>query len=799
MDSLFHEIKLVLSTHWAFYRRHPWLVALFVLGFSLGSALLTAITGLNQEAKGRYKESSALIEQPVSHIVKPLIGQTYLPGKIWLELRKQGFTNAQPVLRGQITTTEGRRLSVQGVDTLMWINQQQYQQSDSSQTQTSQQISMNTVLVDEQFRSRFVDKTGNPSRFDLTNNQRQPSLVFVEGIGLWSITDLAHADYLLSADGGLSFIELINLEPSAVETVEAIISGRAVLVHAHQQNFDVLSDAFFFNLTALALLGYIVAAFLSVNAIKLTLSARKKLMHQMSILGCTSKAIQLSLIIELLVVSAITALLGATGGYFISNLLVLDVNRTLMGLYQLDKALVIHWQWSNVLLGLALNIVSMLFIGLASSRYWQNQGSKLFIAAFIVTVIGTSLLYFFAQTKLQSLMLCFGLIVLFILVVPKALNFIAKLPLSFQAPLIQWLYRDIRFHLQDLHIAIIAILVALGSAIGMQIMVKSFGNTLDEHLAKQLSADIYLRTGSLDEDLRNRLNNSKGVERVSVYLQSEGAVDQVPTKLASFGDSSEYYQHISLVSGAPVTEKHWQNQGCLANEQSRIKFDLRRNQVYQFVQNNKVFNCRITGYFYDYGNPSIQLFTLENRQKASGLHWQSYGYSIYLNPAISEAKFTEMLIENLGQDSTKIIPNRRFKQYASTLFNDTFMVTKALNGFILSIALLSLATSLLSIGASQVKQLLILRNLGVSYHQLLAIKLTQTALIVGFTALFAIPLGFVLGIALLKYVMPIAFGWTIHFSLDVNALVLTTSSLVVVAVVCAYLPIKKLLRSQVVM
>ena len=75
----------ILITHIAFYRQRPWLMALFVLGFSLGSALLTAITGLNQEAKTRYSHSSALIENPVTHIIQPLIGKDYLAGELWLK------------------------------------------------------------------------------------------------------------------------------------------------------------------------------------------------------------------------------------------------------------------------------------------------------------------------------------------------------------------------------------------------------------------------------------------------------------------------------------------------------------------------------------------------------------------------------------------------------------------------------------------------------------------------------------------------------------------------------------------
>ncbi|MDX2370824.1 MAG: hypothetical protein QNK36_20880, partial [Colwellia sp.] len=74
--------------------------------------------------------------------------------------------------------------------------------------------------------------------------------------------------------------------------------------------------------------------------------------------------------------------------------------------------------------------------------------------------------------------------------------------------------------------------------------------------------------------------------------------------------------------------------------------------------------------------------------------------------------------------------------------------------------------------------------------------LLQTGGIVLFTALFAIPLGFALGFALLKFVMPIAFGWTIHFSLDLTSLLIMCLTLVAVSVLCAYLPIRKLTNSE---
>ncbi|MFT6900626.1 MAG: putative ABC transport system permease protein [Colwellia sp.] len=767
-------------------------MALFFLGFSLGSALLTAISGLNQEANTRYDNSSALINNPVTHLIKPLTGKYYIDGNLWLTLRQHGFINTQPVLRGRLKTNNGQTLAIQGVDTLLWLNRTQYQQSDANADKTPQRFSLSTLLVDSQFTKRLFKKADNPVSFSLQNGQQQPEVVLADDIGLWAITDIANADYLLEAKGQLSFIELSHVTKQQLTKIEQLIAGQAQLIEAKQQSFDVLSKAFFFNLTALAMLGYIVAAFLSFNAIKLTLTARQKLLEQMQLLGCIKLSIQLSLVIELIIVSICTALLGTLGGYVIANALVLDVNRTLVGLYQLDKALVINWQWSNALLGFILNISALAVILLAQAKQVAQKSQLMFYTLLVCTLVAVVGLLYYATNEYQALLLCFALLMLFILIVPKALSGLVSLPFVISNPLTQWLHADTRHHVKDLHIAIIAILVALGSAIGMQIMVKSFSHTLNAHLEKQLSADIYLRSDKLDNSLRKTLSNLPEIEKLSVYIESDGSVNNIPTNLTSFGETSAHYQHISLTSGLTINEDNFTDKGCLANEQSKIKFGFLLNDIAVFDQNSNTYTCRITGFFYDYGNPRILLLTLEERQKTSRLNRDFFGYSIQLKNSTSVAIFSERLINEFQQDSTKILPNKRFKEIANALFEDTFVVTKALNGFILAIALLSLCTSLLSLSVNQLKQLTILRNLGVTQQQLLFMKLLQTIGVVLFTALFAIPLGFALGFALLKFVMPIAFGWTIHFSLDLSSLLVTCLTLIGVSVLCAYLPIRKL-------
>ena len=211
-----------------------------------------------------------------------------------------------------------------------------------------------------------------------------------------------------------------------------------------------------------------------------------------------------------------------------------------------------------------------------------------------------------------------------------------------------------------------------------------------------------------------------------------------------------------------------------------------------FEQNQHIFECRISAFAYDYGNTALSLLTQEQKMLTSPLYWQVHGLSVTLKPTISVEQLTEKLVNDYAVDSAYITENKRFKEIANRLFNDTFQVTKVLNGFILAIALMSLCISLLSLSAQHAKQLAVLNSLGVDAKQLQKLKLVQTSVLVSFTCIFAIPLGFALGFALLKFVMPIAFGWTIHFHLDIAALINTCLLLIAAAAFCAYLPVKRL-------
>jgi putative ABC transport system permease protein len=790
-----NEIKLILKTHVAYFRQHPWLLLLFMVGLSLGSALLTAIAGLNQEAKNRHQKSSALIDTTVSHIVKPPIGQDFIDGALWLKFRAHGFTNAQPVLRGKLKLASNQTLYLQGVDSLIWLTKQSPAGSQNDTVLSDQTtFGFDRIVIDRQNAEKLkLDPKSRTLAFK--DHLITPNYTLLDGIGVWSITDIAYADMLLKANGQLSFIEMIDLAPEQVQKVESLLGNDARLVAAQAQDFDALSEAFFFNLAALALLGYIVAAFLSFNAIKLSIAGRKNLLTQFSILGFTHQAIRIAIAIEFTLMSFFTALFGSLAGYLIANTLLLDINRTLMGLYQLEKALTISWQWQTLLLGFGLNMATLALMLFTQKNTLHHKSKGIFYAVLGGVLAALSYFYFFAQSEFEALLLCFLVLVVFVLVTPKCLQSLISFKNPFSQPLWQWLYADSRFQLTELRIAIVAILVALGSAIGMQIMVKSFSHTLNLHLEKQLSADIYLHVDNYDPQLRKRLENDKHIESVGIYMAGDGYLNKMPATLISYGQAPAAFSHINLTSGQPVSARHFADNGCIANEQAAIKHGYKLDDHVRFAQNQHEFACRISAFAYDYGNTALSLITREHTLKASPLHWQVYGLSLTLAGQTSVDHITEQLINEYRIDSAFISANKHFKAVANKMFNDTFKVTQLLNGFILVIALVSLCISLLSLSAQHSSQLAVLHSLGVDAAQLQKLKLLQTTLLVAFTCIFAIPLGFALGFTLLKFVMPIAFGWTIHFYLDLPALLNICLLLLLAAVICAYLPVKKLTSS----
>ena len=184
------ELKLILITYIQFYRRHVGLLLLFFIGFSLGAALLTAIQGLNLEAGKRYQQTTALIANPVTHFIRPVLGENRLPNSMWSRIRAAGFTQVQPVLEGVIETDKQQKLALRGVNLLQWLTQN----TDSSASTANNSYSgfeqlLNTVYIDPKLMQRLNLKNSRIN-IKMGNATRALPVSELQGLGTVSYTHL---------------------------------------------------------------------------------------------------------------------------------------------------------------------------------------------------------------------------------------------------------------------------------------------------------------------------------------------------------------------------------------------------------------------------------------------------------------------------------------------------------------------------------------------------------------------------------------------------------------------------------
>ncbi|TQF71248.1 ABC transporter permease [Pseudoalteromonas luteoviolacea] len=798
------ELRLIFFTYGQFYLRHKGLLLLFVLGFSLGSALISAIYGLNLEASQRYNESSALLANPVTHFIKPQLGEKQLSHTVWQNLSRLSNLKMEPVLEGRVQLEDKRWLSIRGVDLLKWVQFQGGVDNESEGRKNQQGRLFETVFLDPKVITRL--EPGAPQK-TLTIDGIQYRISPMAGLGYQALMDISLADKLLNANGALSFIEVIGMDEARAQFLALEIAQTARLESASDQSFDTLSGPFFFNLQALAFLGYIVGAFLSFNAIKLAFAARKKLQRQLYILGCQQRRLTQAVVIELLCLGFISAYFGALLGVSLANLLVTDVGRVLRSFYQLDRSLIVGLDYSMVLLGFALNtLVLICFLG-SQKAITDSYKRMAAIGVFVLSVIGALVLWQYADSKFSALMLCACVLMVFFVITPRVLKRTFSCQWPTQSPLLLWVKADSQTQINELLSAVLATLMAMGAAIGMQVMVHSFSTALDSHLQKRLSADLYIRPLVVTEQMERELKESGLFDKVGVYWQAPAQINtktkSLGVKLISFGNSALYHSHITLLNRELIGSQHiagatdTQLARCLVNEPGWRINGINIGDTVELSQGERQIKCQISGIYYDYGEQSTAILVTTSTIINAQFAYEAFGFSLTLKPEQDIDEVTKQLKDIYGLESSQVSVNKTFKAFAKQLFENTFKVTHALNLFIMLIALFGIWVSFLTLGRQQLQPMAILQTLGVTRKQLFWSKLLQACLILGVTTLLAIPLGILLGWVLLTYVMPIAFGWSMALVLSWPNILGFCAVVLLLALIASAAPLIKLIRRNV--
>ncbi|MBT0958735.1 ABC transporter permease [Alphaproteobacteria bacterium KMM 3653] len=778
-----------LLSHW---RRRPGQLATLLIGLMLATALFSAVQAINTEARASYGRAAALFGGAPLDSLRAEGGVTLAD---YAALRRAGW-RVSPVLEGDLRVT-GQSLRLIGIDPL------------TAPALPSAIGAALTRAPTDILGTGAMAFTAPQTLATLEGAAGLPPLRAAEGIPPGRIiADIALAARLLGQPSGITRLVLAPEQPSNLPPIAEIAPGLTRETPEAGGDIARLTDSFHLNLTAFGLLSFAVGLFIVHGAIGLAFEQRRPMLRSLRALGVPLRSLIALLLAEIMTLALIAGALGVTLGYLVAGALLPDVAATLRGLYGAEVSGGLQFRPAWALGGLAValggaalasgsslwRVAQMPLLSAAQPRAWARAsgaalrrqalaGAALFALGLLASLALPSLTGGFA--------LLAGLLIGAALILPMLLTAGLALGQSrAKAGLPQWLWADTRQQVPGLSLALMALLLALATTVGVGTMVSSFRLTFTGWLDQRLASELYVTARTEEEGAALRAFLAPRADAVLPIWSAPTRLNGRAAEVYGFADHPTYRDNWPILSGLPeMWDQVARGEAALVNEQLARRADLTLGQNLEILPG---WSLPIAGIYSDYGNPEGQVMTSLTALAAQVPNLPRLRHGVRSN---SPAALREALISDFGLPPDAITDQASIKAFSLGVFERTFTVTAALNVLTLGVAGFALLTAFLTLSSMRLPQLAPVWAQGITRRRLGQIELARSAALAGFTALLAIPLGLALAWVLLKVVNVAAFGWELPMFVFPLQWLLALGLAVLAALLAAWIPMRRLART----
>jgi len=754
--------------------------AALLVGLGVATALWSGVQALNQQARESYDRAAAIFTNGGAKSLVTARG-AFIPQDLYIKLRLAGWKTS-PVLEGTIRL-QGRSLRLIGFEP-MTLPRQFWSGSLRDQIGSGELFSgKQMTIASPQTLRELALKDGAPLHAD--NGKTLPPVTSVGDAPYGTlIVDIGVAQDFLGRLEKLSRLIVGDPQIIAAPPLASVVGDELRFVDAEEENdLARLTDSFHMNLTAFAGLAYLVGLFIVHASFGLAFEQRRPIVRTMRAVGVSVRTLIASMLVELVILATISGAAGLFCGYLIASTLLPDVSASLEDLYgaQLGGRLSPGFSWwasglSMALVGALVAAGSGLYktsrLPVLSSaqpfawrelqqKYLNRQGLFAIAAlalSFAAYVLGASLYSGFAVIA--------GLLLGSAFLLPVIFSALLTLGERFShGPITQWFWADGRQQLSGLSLALMALLVALSTNVGVGAMVEGFRKTFVEWLDERLVAEAYLEATNNSAALKieSWLGGRPEVLAILPVWKTRIRLSGWPVEVMGLRSHETYREHFQMLSGAPEAWESVQSgAGALISEQLARRLGLEIGSRVEIPSDLGVWRATVVGIYPDYGNAKGQLRVGID---AFAAHWpQAQRTNISLRVA---RDMTPQLIEALqsefGGDIARVTDQATVKQISMAIFERTFAVTAALNALTLAVSAIALFASLLALANIRIAQIAPLWAMGVPRARIAQIELARIVLFALATAVAALPLGLALAWCLVSIVNVQAFGWRLPF------------------------------------
>ena len=806
--------------------RHPWQLALAVLGIALGVAVAVSIDLANESARRSFTLATEAITGRATHQI--VGGPSGVPDELYRALRVElGARSAAPVLTGDVAVADvpGRVLTVLGVDPFAEAPFRSYlgaaDRVDAADRRTRDPLAAvaalvtrpGAVLIARPIARDLGLAVGDPLAVRVAGARH---VLTVTGIlepadptsaraldGLL-VADVGTAQELFGAAGRLSRIDLIAADDEAGRALldriaRALPPGtELVLAGARAGTTAQMIRAFQWNLTALSLLALVVGMFLIYQTTAFSVVQRRPLIGALRALGVSRREVFALVMGEALLIGAVGTAAGLLLGLGLAHGLLRLVTRTINDLYFVlavrDVALDPLALAKGVVLGVGATALAAFVPALEAtgappravmSRAALETGARRSVAR--ATWIGAGL---FAAGAVvlwwPGLGIAGGFAGLFVVMIgcafvapAAALLLLRGLhPLAGRAfgLLGRLATRGIAAALSRTAVAVAALMIAVSAAIGVGVMIASFREAVVRWLEGTLRADIYVSAPSLvgnrpdatiDAALASRLAETPGVAAASTsrgaFVPAPGGAVQVIALDVERARRPQWRFREGAADGV------WDGDGeaVVVSEPYANRRGVRAGDLVRLRTDRGERDFPVAGVFYDYGSSSgVVVMSRRTYER----HWDDRRISslaLDLAPGADPARVMAAVRERAAGGPDLVVRSNRALRLASlAIFDRTFAITGVLRTLTVVVAFIGMLAALMALGLERAREIGVLRTLGLTPRQVWGLVTAQSGMLGLLAGVLAVPGGLLLAWVLVFVVNRRSFGWTMPIELS---------------------------------
>ncbi|MEE4359973.1 MAG: FtsX-like permease family protein [Pseudomonadales bacterium] len=616
----------------------------------------------------------------------------------------------------------------------------------------------------------------------------------VLGSGL-VVADIATVQEVLGMRGDLSRIDVVLPARDAdgvspwISLIERIFPGLVVrdpgpsgaslgagleLIARAERDTDLraLSSSFQLNLAALGLLALVVGLFLVHGTLSYSVWRRQRAFGRLRAIGVLPAELQRLILVEAACMAVAGTLLGLVGGRVLAGGLLELISATLQGLYEQVAIGALAPDPVPYLKGAAVGLLGSLAVALPAARRAARTSPRALLLATprrlpvgrraraAAVLGGLAMLALTPGTGYLGALLAIALLLLSAALVAGPLlgALLAGLAgLARHAPAgTRMLLRETVRGLGRSGIATAALVVAIATAVGMEIMVDSFRGSVERWLEGRLAAPLYAR-------LPDSAAGTEALERVLEALDVQGWVarhgfDQrvsgrpVRIVLTRVRGSVPQDLGLALLAGA------WREDGVLVAEPLARALGVDSGARLAIETGGGPLQLPVQGIFREYGGGRGTIVMPARLWPSPPAGLDSF--------EIHDARDPDVLIAAL-QAAVPVVELRRNDEilaFSLSIFDRTFRVTGVLQSIAGAVAAFGLFGALSALALDRRTQYGVLRTLGVGRAMPALQALGEALLLAGAAALLAMPLGMIVAVVLVEFVNVRAFGWSLDLA-----------------------------------